>query len=172
MVKENEEPKNKIKTVSNNCASLQQKAVDLENKLEASKAQKLSLEVKVNELSLKHDDLEQYTRKFNLEIYGIPEESEEDTEQIILGFAKCLNVDLAPEDVDISDRVKKGNIQPRPIIVRFSNYNSKERTYHNRGKQFTTIVSKRSGVFARRRKSVHKRKFDGSKGKFIQESAT
>ena len=72
VVKENEELKNKIQTVSNNCASLLQKAVDLENKLEASKAQKLSLEVKVNELSLKHDDLEQYTRKFNLEIYGIP----------------------------------------------------------------------------------------------------
>lgn len=134
VVKENEELKNKIKTVLNNCGSLQQKAVDLENKLEASKAQKLSLEVKVNELSLKLDDLEQYTRKFNLKIYGIPEKSEEDTEQIILDLAKCLNVDLVPEDVDISHRVKKGNIQPRPIIVRFSNYYSKERMYHNRRK--------------------------------------
>ena len=59
VVKENEERKNKMKTVSNSCASLQQKAVDLENKLEASKAQKLSLEEKVNELSVMHDDLEQ-----------------------------------------------------------------------------------------------------------------
>ena len=134
VVKENEELKNKMKTVSNNCASLQQKAVDLENKLEASKAQKLSLEEKVNELSVMHDNLEQYTRKFNLEIYGIHEESEEDTEQIILDLAKCLNVDLVPEDVNISHCMKKGNIQPRPIIVRFSNYYSKERMYHNRRK--------------------------------------
>ena len=134
VVKENVELKDKMKTMSKNCASLQQKAVDFENKLEASKAQKLSLEEKVNELSLMHDDLEQYTRKFNLEIYGIPEESEEDTEQIILDLAKCLNVDLVLEDVDISHRVKKGNIQPRPIIVIFSNYYSKERMYHNRRK--------------------------------------
>ncbi|XP_068730993.1 uncharacterized protein [Montipora capricornis] len=119
VVKENEELKNKIKTVLNNCGSLLQKAVDLENKLEASKAQKLSVEVKVNELSLKHDDLEQYTRKFNLEIYDIPEKSEEDTEQIILDLAKCLNVDLAPEDVDISHRVKKDRnmTQVRPADV-------------------------------------------------------
>ena len=97
--------------------------------------QKLSLEEKVDKLSVIHDNLEQYTMKINLEIFGIPEESEEDTEQIILDLVKCLNVDLVPEDVDISDRMKKGNIQPRPIIVRFSNYYSKERMYHNRRKQ-------------------------------------
>ena len=65
-----------------------------------------------------------------MEVYGIPEEGEENTEQIILDLAKCLNVDLIPEDIDISHRMNKGNIQPRPIIVRFSNYYSKERMYY------------------------------------------
>ena len=106
----------------------------MENNLQARKAHKVSLEEKLNELSVKHDDLEEYTRKFNLEVYGIPEEGEENTEQIILDLAKCLNVDLIPEDIDISHRMKKGNIQPRPIIVRFSNYYSKERMYYNRRK--------------------------------------
>ena len=48
-----------------------------------------------------HDDLEQYTRKFYLEIHGIPEEREEDAEGIILYLAKFINIDLEPEDIDI-----------------------------------------------------------------------
>ena len=83
VVKENEDLKSKIKTVTKNYTTLQQKTGDLENNLQACKVHKVSLEEKLNELSVKHNDLEQYTRKFNLEVYGIPEEGEENTEQII-----------------------------------------------------------------------------------------
>ena len=68
-----------------------------------------------------HDNLEQYSRKFNLEIHGIPEQESENAERIVLDLAKCLHVNLEPEDIDIAHRMTKGNLQPRPIVVRFAN---------------------------------------------------
>ena len=43
-------------------------------------------------LETKLDDLEQYTRKFNLEIWGIPEDKDEDLEDTIIKLSECLNV--------------------------------------------------------------------------------
>ena len=45
-----------------------------------------------------------------------------------------MNVNLEPEDIDIAHRMKKGNTRPRPIIVRFTNYYSRNRLYKNRKK--------------------------------------
>ena len=43
-------------------------------------------------LETKLDDLEQYTRKFNLEIWGIPKDKDEDLEDTIIKLSECLNV--------------------------------------------------------------------------------
>ena len=48
----------------------------------------------ITPLETKLDDLEQYTRKFNLEICGIPEDENEDLEETIINLSECLNVDL------------------------------------------------------------------------------
>ena len=42
--------------------------------------------------------------------------------------AKCLHVNLEPEDIDIAHRMKKGNLRARPIVVRFTNYYSRRRS--------------------------------------------
>ena len=68
-------------------------------------------------LETKFDDLKQYTRKFNLEIWGNPEDEDENLEDTIMRLSECLNVDLRVKDMDIVDRLKKGNIAPKPIIV-------------------------------------------------------
>ena len=78
------------------------------------------------------DDLEQYTRRTNIRIYGIPEsnvesaDSREDTDILSLNFVKEeLGVDLKLEDISRSHRVGKGSSKPRPIIVRLSRHNTK-----------------------------------------------
>ena len=50
----------------------------------------------------------------------------------MLDLAKCLHVNLEPEDIDIAHRMKKGNLWPRPIVVGFANYYSRNRLYRNR----------------------------------------
>ena len=134
MKKENQKLKDTVKAVSENNSELEKKVDQLENNLQSSIEQGNILEKKLEEATKMHDNLEQYSRKFNLEIYGIPEQEKEDTEEIVLNLAKRLNVNLEPEDIDIAHRMKKGNTRPRPIIVRFTNYYSRNRLYMNRKK--------------------------------------
>ena len=92
-------------------------------------------------LETKLDDLEQYTRKFNLEICGIPEDEDEDLEDTIFKLSECLHGDLRVKDIDIIHQFKKGNMAPKPIIVRFSNYFSKDEMYRSRWKLRNANVS-------------------------------
>ena len=65
----------------------------------ASNLQKIDEQTMLLETKL--DDLEQYTRKFNLEICGIPEDEDEDLEDTIIKLSECLNVDVRVKDIDI-----------------------------------------------------------------------
>ena len=134
MKKENQKLKDTVKAVSEKNSELEKKVDQLENNLQSSIEQGNILEKKLEEATKMHDNLEQYSRKFNLEIYWIPEQEKEDTEEIVLNLAKRLNVNLEPEDIDIAHRMKEGNTRPRPIIVRFTNYYSRNRLYMNRKK--------------------------------------
>ena len=45
----------------------------------------------MNEMNTIHDDLEQYTRKYNYEIDGIPEVEDEDLEDIVIKLARSIS---------------------------------------------------------------------------------
>ena len=77
------------------------------------------------------DDLEQYTRKNNLEIHGIPEKTEENLVEKVIKLANALNVTIRSDDIDICHRMFTGrNVsKPRPIIVRFKSYRTKKELY-------------------------------------------
>ena len=51
---------------------LRENVSNMEAKLQESLMKNVLLEEKIHEINSKHDDLEQYTRKYNLEIDGIP----------------------------------------------------------------------------------------------------
>ena len=55
----------------------------------------------IHDLEEKYDDIELYSRKFNLEIHGIPERKEKDITQIILDLAETIDADVREEDIDI-----------------------------------------------------------------------
>jgi len=80
------------------------------------------------------DDLEQYTRKHNLEIHGISASSEENLPEKIIKLGKVLNVHIVNNDIDICHRVatRRSNGDPRPIIVRFRSYRAKSELYKAR----------------------------------------
>ena len=81
------------------------------------------------------DDLEQYTRKRNLEIHGISESPEENLLEKIIKVGKALNVHIANNDIDICHRVatRRSSGDPRPIIVlRFRSYRAKSELYKAR----------------------------------------
>ena len=112
--------------------ALQKRMTQLETDLKKKSEENAKFEKKLDGIFMQHDDLEQYTRKFNLELHGIPETVDKDPKDIVLDLAKLMEIDLTYEDIDIAHRLNKGNKSPRPIIVRFSNYYSKEQMYRGR----------------------------------------
>ena len=69
---------------------------------------------------------------WNLEIHGIPEEEDEDVGQIFLQVATKIDADVREEDIDICHRLNKKEGKPRPIIVKFNNYDAKYELYSKR----------------------------------------
>lgn len=125
---------------------LRENVSNMEAKLQESLMKNVLLEEKIHEINSKHDDLEQYTRKYNLEIDGIPEVHGEDLEDVVIKLARSIDADVGPEDIDIVHRFKKGKRQPNPIIVRFNNYYSKKEMYYGRRKLRKVNVRHISGA--------------------------
>ena len=105
----------------------------LEEQVLTSKKELEEVKQRLYDAEGSHDDLEQYTRKFNLVIHGIPEREQEDNAENVINLGKILNVNLSRGDIDIVHRLNtKSKSKTRPIIVRFSNYNAKRQLYKAR----------------------------------------
>lgn len=125
--------KNDIKSLQDENAKLKSSILKLENRCN-------------NNL----DDLEQYGRRMNVRIADIDEAENEDTDQVVMDFAKKINVNIRPEDIDRSHRVKRrerepseGDTRPLEIIVKFTN--SKARLAFMKGRD--TLRKSRSNIF-------------------------
>ena len=53
------------------------------------------------------DEIEQYTRKNSLEISGVPESCYTLTEEVVLNVARALNVDITPNDIEITHKLRR-----------------------------------------------------------------
>jgi len=81
-------------------------------------------------LKEKTDDLEQRNRLENLRVFGIPEKSNENTDQLVIDLAKKLNVTLDKSHISRSHRVgRKNGEKPRAIIVKFVSYASRQKMF-------------------------------------------
>ena len=81
------------------------------------------LRKKVVDLEGRADAAEQYSKRNSLRVAGIPEETNEETDKIIMGLASTLNVDMELADTDRSHRVgRPGPGKQRDIIVKLLSY--------------------------------------------------
>ena len=118
------------------------------------------LGAKFNKLEKEHsktasqlDDLEQYGRRENLEIHGIPYQQDESTNQIVKQLAKQLKINLDDSQISTSHRLynksdasnrsvatgkfntnwkESKSIKQPPIIVRFANRDKRNEIYNKR----------------------------------------
>ena len=89
---------------------------------------------KIEKLDEIQDNLNQYQRKHNLELHGIPEKDDEDLENVVEELAKELGIDdIDYNDIDIVHRLHSRKT-PRPIIVKFKSYDDKKNLYQARYK--------------------------------------
>ena len=89
-----------------------------------------SLTITVQELQLKIDDLEQYSRRSCVRISGVSDTDGENVTGIVMDLANRIHADVTPRDIDRSHRVgskfdrnrDNGNRRKdRDIIVKFTN---------------------------------------------------
>ncbi|XP_039298090.1 uncharacterized protein LOC120354717 [Nilaparvata lugens] len=99
------------------------------------------LKAKLRETELNQDELEQYSRRNTVEIFGVPEFENEDIAERIIGIAEALNVKLDATSIDACHRLPKRKNQATPaIVVRLVRRGDAEALLRNRRacKSFTT----------------------------------
>ena len=79
------------------------------------------------------NSLEQYSRRLCLDVSGVPETANEDTDRLVMDTARLAGIEITKNDIDRSHRVgavKPG--KPRTLIVRFASYAKREALYDAR----------------------------------------
>lgn len=95
-----------------------------------------SLNNRVQSLEIAADAAEQYSRRNCVRVSGVPESSDEFTDNLVLGIADAIGININMEEIDRSHRIGKPrpNSKRRDIIVQFSTYRSRQKLYLNRTK--------------------------------------
>lgn len=127
----------------------------LKSQVSSLKSDLVQLELRATNRS---DDLEQYTRRNNLRVFGIPEVAGEDTDAAVAKvFKEKMNIDIPIEKIERSHRVGKkigpaedGRPRWRPIIVRFISYRDRRRVFQAKKQLKGTEVSVREDLTAQR----------------------
>ena len=75
----------------------------------------------VQVLTFRNDELEQYTRRENVKIHGLPETDNDDTIQQVVQLAQKAGVDIDANDISVAHRLpgNRHTNKPRTIIARF-----------------------------------------------------
>ena len=116
----------------------------------------------IEHLRRKCDDLEQYSRRNNIRIFGVNEEKQENSVAVVLDvFNQKMGLSVKESDIDRAHRTGKirerstngdGSSGPpsksvaRPIIVRFTNYSVRSRVFNSKTKLKGTKVSIREDL--------------------------
>lgn len=107
---------------------------DAVGRIEVLESENTCLKQEINTLRVSVDDMEQYSRRQNLRIYGIPEKTDENTDQIVVNMCKKqLGIDIDVSQVCSSHRIgKTSEGKHRALIVKFTNHNTKSAVYNNK----------------------------------------
>lgn len=91
-----------------------------------------------NEILLQRvDRTEQYSRRNNIRIFGIPELENENLEEIVLNvFNNEMDLNIPLENIERCHRVgkQKKNSKPRAVLVKFASYRTRKLVYDNKRK--------------------------------------
>ena len=121
------------KLVQSNCA-LQSEPNELGRRLQA--------------LEYEHDALEQYTRKFNVEIHGVLEYEGENLQDIVMKIGLKMSLDVTTQDIDIVHRYRlfRKSQAIKSIRVRFTSYKKRREFYKGRFHLKETNITEITGI--------------------------
>ncbi|XP_077989357.1 uncharacterized protein LOC144443689 [Glandiceps talaboti] len=97
------------------------------------------------ELEKSQDEQDQYSRRENIEIHGIPEIQDERTDDITLAVLQPIYPGITINDIQVTHRIGKqqqDRRRHRPIIVRFVNRRIRDKVYKDRKRMKHTTTDK------------------------------
>ena len=124
-----------------------------------------SLKEKFFQVGKTLDPQEQYSRRNCLLVHGMEENNNEDTDQEIINIVKNdLGEEITIHDIDRTHRLGKRKLDnnvPRPIIVKFTRYNVRNRIFKTKKKlkgktvSITESLTKRRVVELKKAREMH-----------------
>ncbi|OWF36741.1 hypothetical protein KP79_PYT25993 [Mizuhopecten yessoensis] len=105
-----------------------------------------AIKLENQDLRLKLDDLEQYSRRPLVRISGIPESQHENSTALVLDVIDKAGISVSAEDIERTHRVGnpvKTRSKPRQIIMRLRSYEAK-RTFLKSSKKFRDCPATKS----------------------------
>lgn len=108
-----------------------EKLEELKSEMDRDKKEQSKL---INSIQEKNDNLEQYTRRQNLRVFGIKEERGEACEErVIRLFQEKLHINITPQQIDRCHRSGRYNEnKPRGIIVKFISYKDRNAIFEKK----------------------------------------
>ncbi|CAF1579112.1 unnamed protein product, partial [Didymodactylos carnosus] len=92
-----------------------------ETKLSVLEEENKQLKSHIHSIQAKVNDMDQYSKRKDVIITGIPQTPEEDTTKLVINLAKEIGFDLNVKDIYASHRLPSKS-QPKPNIVGFLRY--------------------------------------------------
>lgn len=123
------------KSINEKFEELEQDKKEKEIKIKNLEEQVSTMSSRIETLEKSFDSQEQYSRRNCLLVHGIEEKEGESTDKIIIDtVADKMNLAITSEDLDRSHRIgkKKEGKKSRPIIVKFSRYNVRQKVFSNK----------------------------------------
>ena len=132
-----------LEKVNESIQAINDKFVEFENEIKKKDEEIADLKKDVRNLTGKLHDVnnqldrqEQYSRRNCLLLHGVDETDHEVTDDIIIKTIKDkMDVEITPESIDRTHRLGKkqqNTGRPRPIIVKFSTYNTRHKIFRNK----------------------------------------
>ncbi|XP_077980256.1 uncharacterized protein LOC144435543 [Glandiceps talaboti] len=147
---------------------------DFTKQIQSLKDENNDLQQQLAKSTRELNDLQQYTRRNNLEITGIPQDDDENTDNIVVKVAATIGVNISPADIDISHRLpRKSNYhernhpQPVPILVKFVRRAVRNNIYSAR-KHLRGVTSRNIGANSNNRIYINEKLTPANKQLFYQ----
>ncbi len=141
IVKSKEVLHNDIKAIQASQQFMSDKFDQILAEMTQIKAENVQLKQEVNELNAKVSKLEEeqeninsYSRRDCLEFHGIPQNSTENTDELVKRVANLVGVEINPYDISISHRLPSRRGSTPPIIAKFTKRRTKEIIYQSKRK--------------------------------------
>ena len=135
-----------VKKIQVETIALKKENASLKQENKTLKKQVGELKSQVSKVAIAADSNEQYSRRNNLRISGIPITENENTDDIVLQLANAVGVNLNYWDIDRSHRVGQMKSGTRTLIVKFTSYRARQHLYAARKKLRDTEAYKNTYI--------------------------